>query len=374
MTATATATPELKIEPKLPVLSFNFEQLKAWATSLTERYANMVVTEEAIADVKRDMADINRAKKIVDDSRKEAVRRVSEPIRIFEGQIKEVCAIFDTAYSKLGEQVKTFEDTQREEKRNNVLELIGQCFADAFGAHGDWPDFDIPIQEKWLNKTTSMKSIREDIAAIIQRHIEEEQRKASLEQARQDRAAAIENHVKALNQLHGLNLSLSRYLGTGNLDMSIPLSRVLENIEGHFHWLGQEQITVTQELTQKEKAEYAEEMAAASGEKDRLEAELDGIKKQYKRLIDAEDSKISTAAKIVREGKEEREIFCDKLADHNYARDGGICMKCGKKVTEKAFHIDHIIPLAAGGDEWDLNNLELSCPRCNIVKGAKLDG
>ena len=83
------------------------------------------------------------------------------------------------------------------------------------------------------------------------------------------------------------------------------------------HWLGQEQITVTQELTQKEKAEYAEEMAAASGEKDRLEAELDGIKKQYKRLIDAEDSKISTAAKIVREGKEEREIFCDKLADYN---------------------------------------------------------
>ena len=83
------------------------------------------------------------------------------------------------------------------------------------------------------------------------------------------------------------------------------------------HWLGQETITVTQELTQKEKAEYAEEMAAASGEKDRLEAELDGIKKQYKRLIDAEDSKISTAAKIVREGKEEREIFCDKLADYN---------------------------------------------------------
>lgn len=124
MTATATATPELKIEPKLPVLSFNFEQLKAWATSLTERYANMVVTEEAIADVKRDMADINRAKKIVDDSRKEAVRRVSEPIRIFEGQIKEVCAIFDTAYSKLGEQVKTFEDTQREEKRNHVQ----RCF------------------------------------------------------------------------------------------------------------------------------------------------------------------------------------------------------------------------------------------------------
>lgn len=33
------------------------------------------------------------------------------------------------------------------------------------------------------------------------------------------------------------------------------------------------------------------------------------------------------------------------------------CMKCGQRVNEKNFHVDHIVPLAAGGDEWDLNNL-----------------
>ena len=52
---------------------------------------------------------------------------------------------------------------------------------------------------------------------------------------------------------------------------------------------------------------------------------------------------------------------------------GGICMKCGQRVSEKNFHVDHIVPLAAGGDEWDLNNLELSCPGCNIAKAAKLE-
>jgi 5-methylcytosine-specific restriction endonuclease McrA len=56
-----------------------------------------------------------------------------------------------------------------------------------------------------------------------------------------------------------------------------------------------------------------------------------------------------------------------------YARDGGICMKCGRHVTSKNFHVDHIIPLSAGGNEWDLSNLELSCPECNIQKGAHLD-
>ena len=53
-------------------------------------------------------------------------------------------------------------------------------------------------------------------------------------------------------------------------------------------------------------------------------------------------------------------------ADHTVNLTVG-CMKCGQRVNEKNFHVDHIIPLAAGGDEWDLNNLELSCPRCNII-------
>ena len=55
-----------------------------------------------------------------------------------------------------------------------------------------------------------------------------------------------------------------------------------------------------------------------------------------------------------------------------YERDGGICMKCGKRVPKEGYHVDHIIPISVGGDEWDLNNLELSCPECNLRKGAKV--
>ena len=54
-----------------------------------------------------------------------------------------------------------------------------------------------------------------------------------------------------------------------------------------------------------------------------------------------------------------------------YERDGGICMKCGKPVPKDDFHVDHIVPISAGGSEWDLDNLELSCPTCNLTKGAK---
>jgi septum formation topological specificity factor MinE len=225
---------ELKIQEKLPALAFNFEELKAWATDLAARYSDQVVTEDAVVEVKKDMAELNKARKAVDDARKEAVRRVSEPIKAFETQIKEVCSIFDAAYSRLGEQVKVFEDAQREEKRNKVLDLIGQCFADAFGAHGGWPDLEIPVQEKWLNKTTTLKSVREDIAAIIERHMEEEQRKKALEQARQDRAAAVEAHVRALNDKHGQNIPVSRFIvGMASIS-STPLEQVFADIDAAY--------------------------------------------------------------------------------------------------------------------------------------------
>ena len=55
-----------------------------------------------------------------------------------------------------------------------------------------------------------------------------------------------------------------------------------------------------------------------------------------------------------------------------YTRDGGICMKCGKRVSKDEYHVDHIIPISKNGDEWKLENLELSCQKCNLSKGAKV--
>lgn len=54
-----------------------------------------------------------------------------------------------------------------------------------------------------------------------------------------------------------------------------------------------------------------------------------------------------------------------------YVRDGGMCMKCGRKVGRNRFHVDHIVPLSAGGDEWGLGNLEVACSECNLQKGSR---
>ena len=48
----------------------------------------------------------------------------------------------------------------------------------------------------------------------------------------------------------------------------------------------------------------------------------------------------------------------------------GLCGICGKAVTNK-YHIDHIVPLSKGGKHAQ-SNLQVTHPRCNLVKGSKL--
>ena len=227
------APPNLALVPTLPVLAFNFEQLKAWAAGVAERYSDLIVTEDGVADAKRDMAEINKAKAAIDNARKEAVRQVSEPIRAFEVQIKEVCGIFDEAYSKLAGQVKVFEEACRAEKRAIIEDMIHEELVAAYPA--DSPCTAIPVREEWLNKTASLKSVRGAIADEIEKNLAAERRQKELEQARQDRAGAIENHVKALNLRYGFELPVTRFLDNRVItDMACPLADHLARIEAAF--------------------------------------------------------------------------------------------------------------------------------------------
>lgn len=47
------------------------------------------------------------------------------------------------------------------------------------------------------------------------------------------------------------------------------------------------------------------------------------------------------------------------------------CYWCCSLLTNKPYHIDHILPRKRGGSD-DISNLRLSCRSCNLRKSAKL--
>ena len=67
-------------------------------------------------------------------------------------------------------------------------------------------------------------------------------------------------------------------------------------------------------------------------------------------------------AKIKRKNysNEERKII--------YNKSGGRCELCGRKILLEDMTIDHITPLAMGGED-DVENLSCTCYPCNLFKG-----
>jgi 5-methylcytosine-specific restriction endonuclease McrA len=49
-----------------------------------------------------------------------------------------------------------------------------------------------------------------------------------------------------------------------------------------------------------------------------------------------------------------------------YNEQDGLCLYCGREVGDQ-YHVDHYIPLAAGGGNGP-DNIVIACPRCNCAK------
>jgi len=58
-----------------------------------------------------------------------------------------------------------------------------------------------------------------------------------------------------------------------------------------------------------------------------------------------------------------------KIKRNLYDRQKGYCFYCNRKIRFYGSHIDHIHPRCKGGED-KVENLCLSCPRCNSYKGG----
>ncbi len=57
-----------------------------------------------------------------------------------------------------------------------------------------------------------------------------------------------------------------------------------------------------------------------------------------------------------------------------FKRDGHKCKKCGNIFQSHELIGDHIIPIALGGDEWDMDNIQTLCIPCDKIKTKEDQG
>ena len=141
----------------------NYEPLKAAAQELAAVYGAQLVSPDAIKDAKADMAMLRKLAKTAADTRIRIEREHAAKIATVTKQLKEVSAIFTDAAAKIDAQVKEY-DEQRKAAR---MEEIKQIYAEEVGDMADLLPLGKLMRQDWLNKSTTTKTVRDDLQAII---------------------------------------------------------------------------------------------------------------------------------------------------------------------------------------------------------------
>ena len=156
---------ELKIkeyeQPKQ--IEFNFDELKKELEARAKEYETIVYGEDQIKQAKEDRAQLNKFKKALNDERLKREREYMEPFNDFKQKVNLIISIIDKPIYVIDKQVKDWEKDQKDKKKKEIEAM----FAGLEGVP-EWVKLEKIFDEKWLNASTSMKSVQEDVQARLE--------------------------------------------------------------------------------------------------------------------------------------------------------------------------------------------------------------
>lgn len=140
----------------------NFEELKKELSERTEKYKNLVYTDEQISLAKTDRASLRKLVDALETKRKDYKKHCLKPYEDFEKDVKALVSIVNEPIQMIDKQVKSFEALQKEEKRTNL-----ECF---FGGYNpfEWLKFEQIFDDKWLNASCKTEKAVEEIQSKVE--------------------------------------------------------------------------------------------------------------------------------------------------------------------------------------------------------------
>lgn len=149
----------------LPPVEWNYAEVKQWVEDRLARYKGVVYDETQIANAKQDRANLNKLATAIDTKRKEMKALYLQPYAEFEAQAKELTEMVKIQVTEIDAQVKAFDNFRKEEK---LAKIKAEVYAPIVGDLAELIPYDGIHNPKWLNVTTSMASIGEEIARTVE--------------------------------------------------------------------------------------------------------------------------------------------------------------------------------------------------------------
>jgi hypothetical protein len=147
-------------------ITTNFDEVKEALIEQMEIYKELEVTEDNKTERKKDIATLRKMIKAVNSKRIEVKKECLKPYEVFEKQASELVDIINQPIGILDSQVKEFEDKQRLQKITDINTYFDETIT-GYPELIDEIGLTTIYDNRWENAGASMKSIREDIKAKL---------------------------------------------------------------------------------------------------------------------------------------------------------------------------------------------------------------
>lgn len=158
---------ELQVVPAR--VSFpGFGAFRSQAQEVADYISSIVLTEENLKEVKKDLAAARRVVNGLNDQRIAIKKAILEEYTAFEEQIKELSGIVHDAEDDLRKKVNALEELERDQKRDALREIYQKrIWQYTFGELV--PDgFDRWLKPQHLNKSTSVNQAERDMVSWME--------------------------------------------------------------------------------------------------------------------------------------------------------------------------------------------------------------
>ena len=140
------------------ILETNIEELEKFVKRELKKYSTDSSIE--IADAKKDRAELNKSLDFLKTKRIEIIKKCMEPYNDFETRCKVLEKDIKALSEAIGVNITAKENAKKEVKKAEIIELWNTKNFDLF-------KIDKVFNQKWFNKTTTIKEIEADIDTII---------------------------------------------------------------------------------------------------------------------------------------------------------------------------------------------------------------
>lgn len=243
-------TPEITNEPT--ALAWNMDDVKNYLQAVTEKYANLVVTDENVEDSQKALREVVSLRTGLKKFEREGKQLLNQPSHLFKSQCDELAIIIEDVEKPLRKQLDRYE-TQRLESLENAINAEFSKKAEAAGLKEAYV-VQFNVDKRWYNKTAKWSettvAIDREVSRLVAMQTADEEKERMIKEKRE----MVKTIVTMANSTSGLATPLNPMKYLSMADNDIPFNEIKGVVEADVKRQKEIELAARQEAERRELA------------------------------------------------------------------------------------------------------------------------